>query len=449
MAKEIDLKNEKINRLFFYYFFPSLLSMLSLSTHAIVDGFFVAHALGKDAVSALGITWPIFPAIIACNLLFSVGGSAMISYYLGKGEKEKAREFFSSIVYFMLIFGVALSITLFVFCKEISLFLGSNDNLLELVSEYLSIIFAGVFVMLLHPVLDMFAVNDRKPRLAMVSMVIASVGNVVFDYIFLFILNLGIYASALSTILGNIVAISILLWHFLSKRGDLYFIPTFSFKKIFQSAKNGIPACASELSASVVMLLYNLTLMKIVGERGVLIYTIVMYGGIVFFTILLSVAQGVQPIASFNYGTGEMSRVRGIYRFALGFSLFVSVVLYGLFFVFGEEFVRTFLSVEDISRDANLVVDITFAMKIWFVGYLAIGLHMVSSIFLQSVQRPLGALVITLCYTIGFTIILLPFLSEHFGMLGAWMTYPLSAFLTLFVLFGVLIYERKKGVFAR
>ena len=114
MAKEIDLKNEKINRLFFYYFFPSLLSMLSLSTHAIVDGFFVAHALGKDAVSALGITWPIFPAIIACELLFSVGGSAMISYYLGKGEKEKAREFFSSIVYFMLIFGVSLSITLFV-----------------------------------------------------------------------------------------------------------------------------------------------------------------------------------------------------------------------------------------------------------------------------------------------------------------------------------------------
>ncbi|QUJ28423.1 MATE family efflux transporter [Campylobacter jejuni] len=449
MAKEIDLKNEKINRLFFYYFFPSLLSMLSLSTHVIVDGFFVAHALGKDAVSALGITWPIFSAIIACELLFSVGGSAMISYYLGKGEKERAREFFSSIVYFVGLLGIIGGIFLCFYAKEISLFLGANDNLLELVSEYLSIIFAGLIVMFLHPVLDMFAVNDRAPKLAMISMVIASVGNVVFNYIFLFILNLGIYASALSTILGNIVAISILLWHFLSKRGDLYFIPTFSFKKIFQSAKNGIPACASELSASVVMLLYNLTLMKIVGERGVLIYTIVMYGGIVFFTILLSVAQGVQPIASFNYGAGEMQRVRGIYRFALVFSLFVSILLYVLFFIFGEEFVRAFLSAEDISRDANLVGDITFAMKIWFVGYLAIGLHMVSSIFLQSVQRPLGALVITLCYTIGFTILLLPFLSKHYGMIGAWVTNPLSAFLTLFVLFGVLIYERKKEVFAK
>lgn len=449
MAKEIDLKNEKIKRLFFYYFFPSLLSMLSLSTHAIVDGFFVAHALGKDAVSALGITWPVFPALVACHLLFSVGGSAMISYYLGKGEKQRAREFFSSIVYFVLGFGIVVSLILYLYTREISVFLGSNDNLLELVSEYLSIIFAGAFVMFLHPVLDMFAVNDRQPRLAMISMVVASVGNVVFNYIFLFICNLGIYASAFSTILGNLVAISILLWHFLSKRGDLYFISCFSLSKIIQSAKNGIPACASELSASVVMLLYNLTLMKIVGERGVLIYTIVMYGGIVFFTILLSVAQGVQPIASFNYGAGEMQRVRGIYRFALMFSLFVSALLYVLFFVFGEEFVRAFLSAEDISKDASLVGDITFAMKIWFVGYLAIGLHMVSSIFLQSVQRPMGALLITLCYTIGFTIVLLPFLSKHFGVIGAWVTYPLSAFLTLFVLLGVLIYEKKKGVFAK
>lgn len=449
MAKQIDLKNEKINRLFFFYFFPSLLSMLSLSTHAIVDGFFVAHALGKDAVSALGITWPIFPALIACELLFSVGGSAMISYYLGRGKSERAREFFSSIVYFLLGFGVVLSVVLFVYTKELSIFLGANDNLLELVSEYLSIIFGGVFIMFLHPVLDMFAVNDRRPRLAMISMIIASVGNVVFNYLFLFVFNLGIYASALSTILGNIVAISILLWHFLSKRGDLYFIFCFDFKKILQSAKNGIPACASELSASVVMLLYNLTLMKIVGERGVLIYTIVMYGGIVFFTILLSVAQGVQPIASFNYGAKEMDRVRGIYRFALLFSLFVSVLLYGVFFVFGEEFVRTFLSVEDISKDSSLVGDIVFAMRIWFLAYIGVGLYMVSSIFLQSVQRPLGALVITLCYTIGFTILLLPFLSSHFGMVGAWSTYPLSAFLTLFVLLGVMFYEKRKGVFAK
>lgn len=449
MAKEIDLKNEHIIRLFFYYFFPSLLSMLSLSTHAIVDGFFVAHALGKDAVSALGITWSVFPAIIACELLFSVGGSAMISYYLGKGDAERAREFFSSIVYFILIFGTVLSITLLVFCKEISIFLGSNNNLLKLVSEYLSVIFSGVLVMLLHPVLDMFVVNDRRPRLAMISMIIASVGNIVFNYIFLFIFNLGIYASALSTILGNIVAISILFWHFLSKRGDLYFIPIFSFKKIFQSAKNGVPASVSELSASVVILFYNLTLMKIVGDRGVLIYTIVMYGGIVFFTILLSVAQGIQPIASFNYGAGEMQRVRGIYRFALVFSLLIGIILYILFFVFGKEFVRAFLNAEDISRDVNLVKDVAFAMKIWFVGYLVVGLHMVSSIFLQSVQRPLGALIITLCYTIGFTILLLPFLSEHFGMIGAFSAYPISAFLTLFVLLGVLIYEKKRGVFVK
>lgn len=448
MIDKFDLKREKISRLFFYYFFPSIFSMLSLSTHAIVDGFFVAHALGKDAVSALGITWPVFPALIACELLFSVGGSAMISYYLGKGEKHEARDYFSSIVYFIFFFGCIISFLLYVNTEEIALRLGANNKLLDLVCEYLSVIFAGAFIMFLHPVLDMFVVNDKAPRLAMLSMIVASVGNIIFNYIFLFLFNLGIYASALSTICGNLIAICILLSHFFGKRGDLYFIPTFSLTKILKSARNGIPAFTSEISAGIVMLLYNVTLMKIVGERGVLIYTVVMYGGIIFFTVLLSIAQGVQPISSFNYGAGEIKRVKEIYRFALIFSFVTSVVLYGLFFVFGEEFVQVFLSAEDIKNDPFLLGDINLAMHLWFLGYLPIGLHMVSSIFLQSVQRPFGALLITVCYTIGFTIFLLPFLSQKYGIIGAWITYPTSAFLSIFILIGVLVYERNKGVFS-
>lgn len=443
--KKLDLKSDSIVRLFFYFFLPSLISMLSMSTHVIVDGFFVSHALGQDAVAALGITWPVFQVLIACELLFSIGGASLISYYLGKGEGNEARKIFSSILYFMFFFGVAMSAVLFAWTGEITRFLGANEQIEGLAADYLEVIFFGTFLIFLHPILDMFAVNDKRPVLAMVSMIIASLGNVVFNYLFLFVFDFGIQASAMATILGNSLAILVLLWHFLSKRGDLFFIRTFDFKSVLRSAKNGIPASVSELSAGVVMFLYNITLMREMGERGVVIYTVTMYGGIIFFTILISIAQGIQPISSFNYGANQINRVKAVYRFGLMFSLLVSSVLYGFFYFFGGVFAKAFLdSKRVLLSDTALIGEIAFVIKIWFIGYFAMGVNMVSSIFLQSIQRPWGALLITLCYTIILTPILLPLLNAWFGEIGIWSAYPLSSVLTIFVVIVVLFYEFKK-----
>lgn len=446
MTSKINLAEDKISKLFYFYFFPILFSMLSLSTHVIVDGFFVGEVLGQNAVAALGITWPVFPVLVATYLLFSVGGSALISYHLGRGEAYKSREIFSSIIYFVGILGLIVGGILFVFTEEIAVFLGSNEVLKPLVVEYLQIIFAGVVVMFLHPILDMFAVNDKQPVLAMISMVVASIGNVVFNYIFLFVMDLGIHASALSTILGNIVAGSILLWHFLSKRGDLYFVKVLKFKNIKKACIGGSPACVSEASTGILMLLYNLTLIPLAQERGVTIYTITMYAGVIFFTILLSIAQGIQPISSFNYGAGKIERVKEIYFFAIKVALITGIVIYSLFFVLGQYFACGFLNVKDLSSDPLLVGDIAIAMKIYLFAYLFMGVNLVSSIFLQSIQRPSGSMLITLCYSFGFSAPLLVILPQKLGINGVWATYPISACLTIFVVFWVLRREIRKGV---
>lgn len=444
-SQKLDLKSDSIIKLFFYFFLPSLISMLSMSTHVIVDGFFVSHALGQDAVAALGITWPVFQVLIACELLFSIGGASLISYCLGKGEGYEARKIFSSIVYFMFFFGVVVSIALFLWTREIAHFLGANAQIEGLAVDYLEVIFLGTFLIFLHPILDMFAVNDKRPILAMVSMIIASLGNVLFNYLFLFVFDFGIQASAMATILGNSFAILVLLWHFLSKRGDLFFIWTFDIKSILNSARNGIPASVSELSAGVVMFLYNITLIREMGERGVVIYTVTMYGGIIFFTILISIAQGIQPISSFNYGANQIHRVKAVYWFGLIFSFLVSSALYCFFYFFGGIFAKVFLDSKRVFlSDTTLISDIAFVIKIWFIAYFAMGINMVSSIFLQSIQRPWGALLITLCYTIILTPILLPLLNNWFGVIGIWSAYPLSSVLTIFVVIAVLWYEFKK-----
>lgn len=446
-AKKLDLGSDSIIKLFFYFFVPSLIAMLSMSTNVIVDGFFVAHALGQDAVAALGVTWPVFQALIACELLFSIGGASLISYHLGRKEAHQARKIFSSILYFMLVFGVIASVFLFVWTNEITLFLGANDQIEELAADYLAVIFLGALLVFLHPILDMFAVNDNRPVLAMASMIVASLGNVVFNYLFLFVLDFGIQASAMATILGNALAISVLLWHFLGKKGNLFFIRAFDFRDVLRSAKNGIPSSLSELSMGVVMFLYITTLIREMGERGVVIYTVAMYGGVIFFTILLSIAQGIQPISSFNYGSKQIRRVKEVYYFGLTFSFLVSVMLYCVFYFFGGNFARAFLDSKRILlTDTTLIDEIAFVIRIWFVGYFAMGINMVSSIFLQSIQRPWGALLITLCYTIILTPILLPLLNGWFGEIGIWSAYPLSSVLTIFVVIVVLFYEFKKRI---
>lgn len=448
--KELNLNSDSLIKLFFYYFLPSLFSMLAMSTYAFVDGFFVSHALGENAVAALGITWPVFPTLIACELLFAIGGAALISYFLGRNESETARKVFSSIIYFILIFGIFVSIVLFVFVREISLFLGASPQIEEMVVGYLEVIFAGAFLLFLHPILDMFAVNDKRPILAMIAMLIASFGNIVFNYLFLFVFDLGIQASALSTILGNAIASIILLWHFFSKKGDLFFIKVLDLGLVFSSAKNGIPSSISELSAGIMMLIYNLVLIQEMGERGIVIYTVTMYGGILFFTVLLSIAQGIQPIASFNYGAHNLLRVKKIYRLGILFSLVASIGIYTAFYVWGEEFAKAFLDSKRMGlSDTSLTKEISSVIKIWFIAYFALGINMLSSIFLQSIQRPWGALLITLSYTLILTPIFLFLLKDHFGELGIWIAYPLASVLAIFITIPVLLFELKKGVLAQ
>ena len=150
---KIDLKTATIPRLFFTYFLPSLVAMLALSTYSTIDGIFVGKKLGENALAAIGIAWPIFPILIAFELLFGMGGASIASYYLGKGDGYRARLVFSSVCYFACLNSILLGFVLFCFREEIAITLGANTEIMPLVVEYLGVIFLGSFIMVLHPLL--------------------------------------------------------------------------------------------------------------------------------------------------------------------------------------------------------------------------------------------------------------------------------------------------------
>ena len=448
----IDLNKDSIVKLFFYYFIPSLCAMLAMSTYSTIDGIFVGNKIGEDGLSAITICWPIFPAFIAYELLFGFGGAAIVSYFLGKNQAKRARLVFSSIFYFVALSSLVIGSVSFFFAESVLDFLIGGKNisyeLYALALEYIKIIFLGVPFLILHPLSDIFVINDKRPLLGMTAMIVGSASNIVLNYILLFECNMGIGGSALATILAHLIGFVMLLSHFLRKKGALFFITRFSFPAIISSAKSGLPESISEISASIVMMLFNITLLEISGKYGVTIYGIIMYCGVVFFTILLSVSQALQPIASFNYGAGNFKRLKQSLSFALVVVLIIGFCVYGLFFCFDHYLVALFLNNHDVQADTSLIQDTIRAMSIYYLGYILLGINIACAVFLQSVQRTLSSFIITVCYTIVFLVLILPPLSARYGLEGAWISYPIAQVLAFIVAICVLAYEIKFGIFS-
>ena len=460
---KIDLKTDSIPKLFFYYFIPALLAMLALSTYSTIDGIFVGKKVGENGLAAIGICWPIFPAFIAYELLFGFGGAAIVGYFLGKDHAYRARLVFCSIFYFVAISSVFIGIVGFCFADFIITALTANKPISSEIKDfalaYIKVIFLGTPMLILHPLCDIFVINDKRPILASIAMIVGSASNIVLNYVFLFVCDMGIEGSALATVSAHLIGFVVLFSHFISHKGKLFFIPRFSIASIISSAKSGIPESIAEVSAAAVMLLFNVTLLQIAGDDGVKIYSIMMYCGIVFFTILLSVSQALQPIASFNYGAGNFARLKIAFLFSLAMVVAIGVGIYALFYGFDRYLVELFLQKEDSTLVQSSLVNSALAhsslaertieaMSVYYIGYVIFGINIVCAIFLQSVQRTVSSFIITICYTILFLAILLPPLSHAYGIDGAWASYPLSQVCAFVVAFGVMCYEWRYGIFS-
>lgn len=441
MRKNVDMGKDSLYRLFFYFFIPNLCAMIALSTYSVVDGAFVGKALGQEALAAIGVCWPVFPVLIAFELLFGMGAASIASFYLGRGQEHRARIMFSSVCYFAGASSIILGGILFFSTESLAYALGANEEIHNYVVEYLHVTFLGACIIVLHPLLDVFAINDKRPILAMVAMIVGAASNIVLNYLFLFVFKLGITGSALATILGHGIGMCILLSHFILKQGKIYFIKIFKIKSIFASMRNGLPQSFAELSVSAVMLLFNRTLKTLGGTDALSIYSILMYSGIVVFTVILSCAQGVQPIASFNYGAREYGRVKKIYFFVLVFATLSGLVLYVFSRFFDTLLIGLFLRDDSL----HLLDSAVYALHIYFISFIFLGFNLVSSIFLQSIQRPLSSFVVTIATNLVFVVILLEIFSRIWGLDGVWWSYPLSFVCASFVTLGVMIFEFRRG----
>lgn len=437
---QINLKSTPIPRLFLHYFIPAFISMFVLSTDVIIDGIFVGHGVGALGLAAIGLSVPIFTFFTSIELLFGIGGAALVSMALGANKPHKARVIFNSALFAIIAFGVAFAILGFILRVPLARFLGATSEILPFAVEYLSVIVLGSVVIMAQSVLCIFARNDKAPRLTTISFVVGSILNVSLNYIFIFKLHLGIFGSALATIIGHFVGLLIVLKHFILKDGALYFMRVFSLSALKKSLLSGIAPSLSEFAFGAIVLFMNILLARLDSAQGIAILSIMLYISSVCFGVVLALSHGMQPIVSYNYGFRALNRVKATFKIAIISAFIFGIALYVMLFFFTPQIARIFVRSDDIS----LIPDLIIAARIYFLGYLFLGFNIITSAFLQAINRVASATAISLAHNLVFMLIFLPILARIFGVKGIWLSYPIALWCAFIVSAVILKNEWRK-----
>ena len=332
---------------------PSILMIICTSVYSIVDGFFVSNFVGKTPFAAVNLTFPVLMSVASIGFMAGTGGSAVVSKTLGEGKKKLANEYFSMIIAALFIGAVIFSVIGFAFAEPISIALGANEEeLLRNCIIYIRIGFLSMPVFILQFAFQSFFVAAQKPGLSLKANVAAGIVNGVLDYVLIVIFHWGLTGAAIATSAGQIVGGLVPVIYFLRKNDSLLQLTKFHFDfgMIGKVCTNGSSEMVTNLSSSIVNILYNFQLMKLAGEDGIAAYGVIMYINIIFMSIFLGYSIGSAPIVSYHYGAGNHSELKNLFHKSLTFLMISGVLL-----LVGSEALARPLSAIFVNYDAALL----------------------------------------------------------------------------------------------
>ncbi len=420
---------------------PSICMMVVTSIYGVVDGIFVSNIVGSDAFASVNLIYPVLMILGSLGFMVGTGGSALVSKTLGQGKPERANAYFSMLIFFTIIMGVLLAILGFVFIRPISQLLGAEGEILEGCVVYGRVLLVSLTAFMLQNAFATFVVVEGKPRMGLIVSISAGVCNLVGDFLLIYVFRLGLFGAAVATAVSEFAGGLIPLCYFVfSKRSNLKLRKTrLEFKPILKACTNGSSEMLSNISMSLVNILYNFQLMKMIGADGVVAYGIIMYLSFVFVSSFLGYSIGTAPIVGFHYGAmhpDELNNllkksvfiigVAGVSMAALAHAL--SGVLAGIF----------------VSYDAELMALTKHAIGIYSLSYLFSGFAIYASNFFTALNNGLISAVISFLRTLVFEVIMVMTLPLFFGIDGIWSAVVIADIFAVFVAAVLLWVNRKK-----
>lgn len=396
---------------------PSIVMMIFTSIYSVVDGFFVSNFVGKTPFAAVNFVFPVLMILGGIGFMFGTGGSAIVAKTMGEGDLPKARSRFSMIVWISTALGIAIGVLGMFFVRPLSALLGAEGELLDYCAVYGRILMAALPAFMLQFEFQSFFIAAEKPQMGLVMTVVSGVMNMALDALFMAVFRWGLVGAAAATALSQVLGALIALGYFVkNKSGALYLVkPEFDGPALIKTCANGSSELMSNISMSLVSMLYNIRLIQLAGEDGVAAYGVLMYINMIFLSTFIGYSTGIAPVVSFHLGARNHPELRHIFKRSLGI---IGAFSLGMF-ILGEVLARP-LSLIFVSYDAALLEMTVRAFAIYSFSFLFSGLGIFGSAFFTALNDGLISALIAFLRTLVFQVAAVLLLPLVWGIDGVW-----------------------------
>ena len=415
----IQLSEHFTSRKLLRFTLPSMVMMVFTSIYGVVDGIFISNFVGSDPFAAINLIMPFLMILGALGFMLGSGGSALVGYYLGMDQEKRANEIFSLLVYVLLGVGALLTVLGLLFLEPVARLLGADADLLPYCVRYARIVLLGLVPFTLQNVFQSFLVTAERPHFGLYITVGAGVTNMVLDALLVGVIPLGVEGAALATVISQCVGGILPLVYFARPNTSRLRLTRtrWELRPVLKSAANGSSEFMTNISMSIVTMLYNWQLLRLMGADGVTVFGIIMYVSFIFVALFLGYSMGSAPIVSFHYGAGNQEELKGLFRRSLTIILAMSAGLTVLAIVLAKPLAMIF-----VSYDPALLSVTTRALTIYAVSYLLTGFNIYASSFFTALNDGLVSALISFARTLVFqvlAVLTLPLLWEADGIWAA------------------------------
>ena len=408
---------------------PTVIMMVFFSLSTIIDGVFLSRYVGANALSASNIVYPVINILIGISVMFATGGNAIVAKYMGEGKSQEAKETFTLITLSALATGIIVALISVVFIKDIIYALGATDSLYKNCFDYLIVFLIFAPALILKLFFDYFLVTAGVPKLGLISSVSGGVINVILDYLFIVVFDMGALGAALATCMSYAIPAIVGIVYFSRKSNILCFTkPKFNMKLILDSCMNGSSEMVTQMSGAVTTFLYNIAMMRFLGEDGVASITIILYVQFLLNSAYIGFTSGVSPRISYNYGSKDEVQIKKLVKYS-----FTIISVFAIFvFISSRFFSDTIISVFS-PKGTNLYNIASNGFMIFSFNFLVVGINVFTSgMFTAFANGKVSALLSILRTFVLFTIGIM-ILPKYLGVNGVWMVVPFAEFTTLIV----------------
>lgn len=423
----------------------SIVMMIFTSIYSVVDGLFVSNFVGKTPFAAINLIMPILIILGALGFMIGTGGSAIVAKTLGEGDPVRANRYFSMLVYTTVVGGAVLAAAGELSLPLVSELLGAEGAMLQDCILYGRIILAALPAFMLQNVFQSFMITAEKSRLGLAVTVAAGLTNMVLDFVFIVPLGWGLAGAAIATAISQVIGGAVPIVYFARKNDSLLRLTKAKFEGriLLRTCTNGSSELMSNISASIVTMLYNFQLMRLAGEDGIAAYGVVMYVNFVFSAIFIGYSTGAAPVIGYHYGAQNHAELKNLFRRSL-----VLVVISGVAMTVLAELLAQPLTHVFVGYDAGLYALTVRGFMLYSISFLVSGVNIFGSAFFTALNNGLVSAAISFLRTLVFQVAAVLLLPLLLGIDGIWLAIVTAELLALAVTLVFFIVRRKQYHYA-